>query len=111
MQCPSKGNSTSLFRCLPVTMCDVVDFIPEMASCWPMIGDKLGVHNEVMCLENRQEGDMQKCQKILSKAIEQKKLSRWQELLDVLESEAVNLPKVADKIRQTLNSHPTCYSV
>jgi len=95
----AKGN-------MPVNMCNVADFIPEMASCWSMIGYKLDVHNDVSCLENRQEGDMQKCQKILSAAIEQEKLSDWQQLLDVLESEAVNLPNVANKIRQTLTSHP-----
>lgn len=110
-RCPSKSNSTSLFRYMPVNMCNVADFIPEMASRWVMIGDKLDVHNEVMCLENRQEGDIQKCQKILSAAIDQGKVSHWQQLLDVLESEAVKLPNVANNIRQTLNSHPTPSSV
>ena len=96
---------------MPVNMCNVADFIPEMASRWVMIGDKLDVHNEVMCLENRQEEDIQKCQKILSAAIDQGNVSHWQQLLDVLESEAVKLPNVANKIRQTLNSHPTPSSV
>ena len=58
---------------MPVNMCDMADFIPEMESCWVIIktGNKLGVHNVVKCLEYRQERDMQKCKKILSEAIDQ----------------------------------------
>ena len=105
-QDPSSTNSTSFFTSVPFDMCHVSDFIPDMAPRWFMIGDKLQLHAEVNLWKPRQEGNDEKCENIISSAIEQQKLTSWQGLLSILESKAVKLPNVAHSIRERYRCQP-----
>ena len=84
----------------------IADFIPDMAPQWSMIGCKLSLTNEVNEWLSRQETDTRKCQIIINAAIEQQKLTSWQNMFDILESDAVKLPNVADRIRLKYGSQP-----
>ena len=106
----SSTNSTSLFTDVPFDMYHVCDFLPDMAPRWFMIGDKLQLHTEVELLKSRHEGNDEKCQSIISSAIQQEKLTSWKQLLEVLESDAVKLPNVARKIREKYSCQPTSTS-
>ena len=84
----------------------IADFIPDMAPQWSMIGCKLSLTAEVNEWISRQESNAQKCYNIINAAIQQQKLTCWQDLFNVLESDAVKLPKVACSIRMRYGSQP-----
>lgn len=78
----------------------VSDFILQMAPRWTAIGIKLQLQDEVDVRRYRPESNESKCTEIISLAIQQEKLTSWQQLLEVLESTAVNRPNVARRIRE-----------
>ena len=90
----------------PFEMDRIADFIPDMAPQLSKIGYKLSLRSEVNQWKSRQESNAEKCQTIIDAAIEQQKLTCWQDLFDVLESDAVKLRKVARSIRMRYGSQP-----
>ena len=80
----------------------IADFIPDMAPQWSMIGYKLSLTVEV----EEWMSNTRKCSNIINAAIQQQKLTCWQDLFNVLESDAVKLPKVACSIRMRYGSQP-----
>ena len=91
---------------VPFNMRHVADFIPKMAHKWSAIGHKLSLTTEVNEWIHRQEPNAEKCQIIISAAIEQQELTSWQDLFAVLKSDAVSLHDVADRIRMKYGSQP-----
>ena len=97
---PSSGNAASFVTNVPFEMHNVTPFILGMAPCWIKIGDILGLHDEVNLWKNRPEADDVKCEHIFTAVFQQEKLTSWQDLIDVLEGDAVKLHSVARSIRQ-----------
>lgn len=81
----------------------IADFIPDMASQWSMIGCKLSLTDEV----EEWMPNTRKCHIIINAAIEQQKLTCWQDLFDLLESDAVKLLDVANRIRLKYGRQPS----
>ena len=84
----------------PFAMDRIADFIPDMAPQWSMIGCKLSLTDEV----EEWMPNTRKCHIIINAAIQQEKLTCWQDLFNVLESPAVKLPDVANRIRMRYGS-------
>ena len=87
---------------VPFKMSDVVDYAEEMCSKWKQIGFKLELYSEVAAIRSREQDNSDKCLHVLHEAADQKKLTSWIKLLEILRSDGVKLHALAEKIERKI---------
>jgi hypothetical protein len=87
---------------VPFKMSDAVDYAEEMCSKWKQIGFKLELYSEVAAIRSREQDNSDKCLHVLHEAADQKKLTSWIKLLEILRSDGVKLHALAEKIERKI---------
>ena len=88
---------------VPFNIEDVTDYVDSMSSKWARLGYKLGVFSKVTTLRNRQESDEDKCLQIIESAVEEGKLKSWDQLLEILRSDAMKMSVLARRIEAKMS--------
>ena len=83
---------------VPFKLEDVTDYVDSMASKWARLGNKLGVYSKVTTLRNREVFEEDKCLQIIESAVEEGKLKSWDQLLEILRSDTMKMPMLAQRI-------------
>ena len=90
---------------VPLSVEDLVDYIGRIAPKWNKLALKLSLHpSEVQSLQHGQDSHNNKCLWVLQLAIEQGRLTSWSQLLEVLRSNALKMPQLAEEIEKNISA-------